>query len=106
SLSAIVGRERHVFITPGGQHFAPVVSAHELAALPLAQFKLVQTALPVIEVHYVPRRDGTIDEAALCAIVAAALPCRFEIRAVRAAVLPPAPSGKYFMHERTFGDSR
>lgn len=104
TFERILGRDRHIFLTPEGRPFVPMLHPLRLVSLPLRQFKLVQIEPAVIEFHYVPYPDALIDTAMLQALVIESMPAGFAIRLRQVASIPAAPSGKHFMHERLFGD--
>jgi len=104
TLARILGRDRHIFLTPQGRPFVPMLHPLRLVGLPLRQFKLVQIDAAVIEFHYVPYPDAVIDPVALQALAIESMPAGFEIRLRQVANIAAAPSGKYFMHERLFED--
>ena len=104
TLERILGRDRHIFLTPEGRPFVPMLHPLRLVGLPLRQFKLVQIEPAVIEFHYVPYPDADVDTAVLRALAIESMPAGFAIRLRKVASIPAAPSGKHFMHERLFGD--
>ncbi|MEX2480111.1 MAG: hypothetical protein WD928_04540 [Gammaproteobacteria bacterium] len=106
TLAAILGREKHLFVTPQGRLFVPMIEAKQLCEMPLQQYKLLQPDFATIEVQYVAFRGTDVDERALHAVVCASLPARFDVRVRQVESIAAAANGKYFMHERLFGDSR
>lgn len=105
TLAAVLGREKHLFVTPQGRWFVPMIEANRLRGIPLQQYKLIQPDRSRIEVRFVPFRGTSVDERALHAIVRASLPARFDVRICPVDDIPAAANGKYFMHERLFDDS-
>jgi phenylacetate-CoA ligase len=100
SIRRIVGREKNMFKLVDGRRIAPMIPAEEMAELGLAYFKLVQTSLQDVELHYVPR-DATVrlSEEAAQEVVDRNLSPLLRARPVALSAIPRSPGGKLLMHE-------
>jgi phenylacetate-CoA ligase len=69
TLERIAGRSRNMLRTPDGRQVFPAISADMcLDIAPIRQFRLVQTALDAIELHYAMDRElGAFERSALAA---------------------------------------
>ena len=99
SISRIVGRESGLFKLPEGGRVAAMLPAGIAHALGVRQYKLFQTSLTEVELHYVPGPGGGIEDSKAQAIVDRYLSTRFRVRCRAVDEIPRAPSGKYIMHE-------
>lgn len=100
AISRIVGRESDLFKLPGGGKVAAMLPSDVVHGLGLRQFKLFQTSLTDIELHYIPCSGGMIiDDAQAQMIVNRHISTRFKVHCRQVAEIPRAPSGKYIMYE-------
>lgn len=99
-ITRIVGREKNLFKLPDGRKVAPTVPSKIARELGIRQYKLIQTTLSDIELHYV-LRDGAAELQPEVAqkIIDLYLSPGFKVRPLRVAGIPPTPGGKFLMHE-------
>lgn len=100
SISRIVGRESGLFKLAGGGRVAAMLPAGIAHMLGVRQYKLLQTSLTEVELHYVPQPGNAgLEDNQAQAIVDRYLSTRFRVRCRAVDEIPRAPSGKYIMHE-------
>jgi phenylacetate-CoA ligase len=100
SISRIVGRESGLFKLAGGGRVAAMLPAGIAHMLGVRQYKLFQTSLTEVELHYVPRPgNASLEDSQAQAIVDRYLSTRFRVRCRTVNEIARAPSGKYIMHE-------
>ena len=100
ALERIVGRQQNLFKLPDGRRIMPRLPGRVAERLALRKFKLIQTSLADVELHYIPR-DPQAEVAQNLAqeLVDTYMAPGFKVRCVRVTELPRAPSGKYLLHE-------
>jgi phenylacetate-CoA ligase len=100
AIERVIGRESGLLKLPDGTRVAAMIPSDASLLLGVRQFKLFQTSLVDVELHYVPKADGVeIAEAAAQEVCDKYLSPRFRIRCRCVAEIPRSPSGKYMMHE-------
>ena len=100
AIERVIGRESGLFKLPDGTKVAAMLPPDVSLLMGVREFKLFQTSLTEVELHYIPKADGMeISEAAAQDAVDKYLSPRFRIRCRRVAEIPRAPGGKYLMHE-------
>lgn len=100
ALTRIVGRERNLFKLPGGGKVVPRIPHRAALDLDVRKFKLIQTSLTDVEMHYIPKADDVlIAQDRVQDMIDRYMAPGFTVRCVRVSELPRAPSGKYLMHE-------
>jgi hypothetical protein len=100
AITEILGRDRNLFALPNGPRVVPTLSAKDVFALNIRNYKLVQTAVDKIDFLYVPHSpEVVVEEARLRALVAEGISPLFHVRGVKVEALPKSASGKYLMHE-------
>jgi phenylacetate-CoA ligase len=100
SITRIVGRESGLFKLPGGGKVAAMLPSDVVSSLNVKQYKLFQTSLADVELHYVPRSDtAMIKDSQAQAIVDRYISPEFKVRCLRVSEIPRLPNGKYLMHE-------
>jgi len=100
AITRIVGREKNLFKLPDGRKVAPTVPSNVALELGLGQYKLIQTTLRDIELHYVLREGAAeLVPEVIQDIIDRYLSPGFRVRPVRVLKIPRAPSGKFLMHE-------
>ena len=100
ALSRIVGRERNLFKLPDGRKILPGLPNRLSIKLGLRKFKLIQTSLTDVELHYIPQADGReVAQDLIQGIIDRYMAPGFKVQCVCVSELPRAPSGKYLIHE-------
>lgn len=100
AFTRVVGREKNLFKLPDGRKVAPTVPSDVALELGLGQYKLIQTTLRDVELHYVLREGAAeLEPEVIQNIVDRYLSPGFKVRPVRVSEIPRAPSGKFLMHE-------
>jgi phenylacetate-CoA ligase len=100
AITCIVGREKNLFKLPDGRKVAPTVPSNIALELGLRQYKLIQTTLRDVELHYVLREGAAeLQPEVVQNIIDLYLSPGFRVRPVRVPEIPRSPSGKFLMHE-------
>jgi phenylacetate-CoA ligase len=100
AIERILGRERNLFTLPNGSKVVPGLPAGALWELGVRRFKLLQTTLNQVELHYIPRSGiDDIPAPRFQALMDRYMSPDFQVRALRVSELSRSPSGKYLMHE-------
>ncbi|HXQ40709.1 MAG TPA: AMP-binding protein [Candidatus Udaeobacter sp.] len=100
AITRIVGREKNLFKLPDGRKVAPTMPSNVALELGLGQYKLIQTTLHDIELHYVLREGAAeLEPGVIQNVIDRYLSPGFKVRPVRVSGIPRAPSGKFLMHE-------
>ena len=96
-LRRILGRARHMLVTPDGQRYWPFFGATGFRSIaPLVQYRFVQRSSESIEFNLVVERPLTTEEQeGLRARILATLPYPFRIEFNFVAELPRSEGGKY-----------
>lgn len=100
AISRIVGREQSMFKLPDGRRLMPLLPGRAAERLGVRKYKLFQTTLRDIELHYIPLdAGGEVAESLAQELVDMFMAPGFKVRCVRVAEIPRSPSGKYLLHE-------
>jgi len=100
AITRVVGREKNLFKLPGGGRVAPTIPSDVALKLGLGQYKLLQTTLRDVELHYVLREGAAeLEPEVIQGIVDRYLSPGFKVRPVRVSEISRTPSGKFLMHE-------
>ena len=100
AIERILGRERNLFTLPNGSKLVPGLPAGPMWELGVRRFKLLQTTLSEVQLHYIPRAGANeIAEPLFQALVDKYLSPILKVRALRVSDFPRSPSGKYLTHE-------
>ena len=100
AITRIVGRQKNLFKLPDGRKVAPTVPSNVALELGLGQYKLIQTTLRDVELHYVLREGAAeLMPEVIQNVIDRYLSPGFKVRPVRVSEIPRAPSGKFLMHE-------
>ncbi|WP_119274082.1 AMP-binding protein [Taklimakanibacter deserti] len=99
SLTRIVGRERNVFKMPDGRKVMPWLDPEVALSAGLHQFKMIQHSLAEIELLYIPHGTVELSSARAQELVEEHMGPGFNVKCTKVENLPPAPNGKYMMHE-------
>jgi len=99
-ITRIVGREKNLFKLPDGRKVAPTVPSKIARELGIRQYKLIQTTLSDVELHYV-LRDGAalLQPDVVQNIIDSYLSPGFRVRPICVAHIPRTAGGKLLMHE-------
>jgi len=99
-LARILGRQQNLFKLPDGRRIMPRLPGRVVERLGWRKFKLFQTTLQDVELHYVPQdpADEFADQLGQ-ELVDMYMAPGFKVRCVRVADIPRAPNGKYFLHQ-------
>jgi phenylacetate-CoA ligase len=100
AIKSIVGREKNLFRLPDGRKIVPRLPQSVVTKIPWRQYKLIQTTLTDIELHYIPQDETTeISQELAQDMVNRYMAAGFRVRCVRVKEIPRARSGKYLSHE-------
>jgi phenylacetate-coenzyme A ligase PaaK-like adenylate-forming protein len=100
SIHRIVGRERNMFKLPNGNRITPMISASVMAELQVRQFKLIQTAIDSVELHYVPSNECMqLSRETAQNLIDRYLSPALRATPMRVSEIPRERGGKYLMHE-------
>jgi len=100
AIERILGRERNLFTLPNGRKVVPGLPIGLMWQLGVRRFKLLQTTLNEVEVHYIPRSGiDDIPAAEFQALMDRYMSCDLKVRALRVNEFSRSPSGKYLTHE-------
>ena len=99
-ITRIVGREKNLFKLPDGRKVAPTVPSQIARDLGIRQYKLIQTTLNDVELHYVLRDGaGLLQSDVVQNIIDSYLSPGFKVRPICVTQIPRTPGGKLLMHE-------
>ena len=92
---------RHSKKNPGARPGLSIgIGQSELIGLGVRRCKPVQTTPTDVEVRYIPMNDGvTVDAEAAQRMIDIYVSPKLKAIPVKVSELPPAPNGKYLMHE-------
>ena len=100
AIERILGRERNLFTLANGSKLVPGLPAGSMWELGVRRFKLLQTSLSEVELHYIARADvNAIADPLFQALVDRYLSPQLKVRGLSVTDLPRSASGKYLMHE-------
>ena len=89
-----------MFKLPNGDRITPMIPAGVMSELRVRQFKLIQTAIESVELHYVPSNEGMqLSRETAQNLVDRYLSPALRATPVRVSEIPRERSGKYLMHE-------
>jgi phenylacetate-CoA ligase len=100
AIKSIIGREKNLFKLPDGRRVFPRIPQSVVMRVPWRQFKLIQTTLTDVELHYIPKDEtAQIPQEQAQDMVDRYMAPGFRVRCVRVKELPRAANGKFLSHE-------
>jgi phenylacetate-CoA ligase len=100
SIHRILGRQLDTFKLPNGNRITPRIPPGVMSELQVRQFKLIQTAIESIELHYIPLNESMqLSSETAQNLVDRYLSPTLKVTPMRVSKIPRERDGKYLMHE-------
>jgi phenylacetate-CoA ligase len=100
AIKRIVGREGHMFKLENGRLITPIVRPLEFLELGVKRYKLIQTSLKEVELHYIPQdHKYLLDQVNAQSLIDFYLDPSLRVKPIIVNHLPQSSGGKQLMHE-------